>query len=122
MTHPELSTPRHLRRTKLIGAFAFGLLVGVGSYTVTYHVLDLMSPPATVVGIGDVGGRTDPRCRTCSATAGIPTGVLSHPGEGQISSSDLASRTIRCTKDCMRAHATSGWSCTKGRNCQAASA
>ncbi|MGO8823645.1 MAG: hypothetical protein ACLQU9_00200 [Acidimicrobiales bacterium] len=55
MTHPELSTPRHLRRTKLIGAFAFALLVGVGSYTVTYHVLDLMSPPATVVGMATSG-------------------------------------------------------------------
>ena len=55
MTHPELATPRHLRRTKLIGAFAFGLLVGVGSYTVTYHVLDLMSPPATVLGMATSG-------------------------------------------------------------------
>ena len=55
MTHRELSAPHHLRRTKLIGAFAFGLLVGIGSYTVTYHVLDLVSQPATVVAMGTSG-------------------------------------------------------------------
>ena len=55
MAHPELRTSRHLRRTKLIGAFSLGLLVGIGSYTMTYHVLDLMSEPAAVVGAASPG-------------------------------------------------------------------
>ena len=51
MAHPRIRTPRHLRRTKLIGAFAFSLLVGIGSYTVTYHVLSLVTEPVAVVGM-----------------------------------------------------------------------
>lgn len=50
MAHPKLRTSRHLRRTKLIGAFAFSALVGMGSYTATYYVLIRMSEPAAVVG------------------------------------------------------------------------
>jgi hypothetical protein len=50
MAHPKLRTSRHLRRTKLIGAFAFSALVAVGSYSVTYDVLIRMSEPAAVVG------------------------------------------------------------------------
>jgi hypothetical protein len=51
MAHPKLRTSRHLRRTKLIGAFAFSALVGVGSYSATYHVLVRISEPAAVVGL-----------------------------------------------------------------------
>jgi len=51
MTHPKLRTSRHLRRTKLIGAFAFTALAGVGSYTATLDVLVRMSEPAAVVGL-----------------------------------------------------------------------
>jgi hypothetical protein len=51
MAHPRITTPRHLRRTKLVGAFAFSLLVGIGSYTVTYHVLSVLTEPVAVVGV-----------------------------------------------------------------------
>ncbi len=50
MAHPRMRTSRHLRRTKLAGAFAFSALAGVGSYMAAYHVLVLMSDPAAVVG------------------------------------------------------------------------
>jgi hypothetical protein len=43
---PRRRTSKHLRRTKLIAAFAMTALVGVGSYAVTYRALVLVSVPA----------------------------------------------------------------------------
>ncbi|MGA2933227.1 MAG: hypothetical protein ABSE98_14235 [Acidimicrobiales bacterium] len=51
MAHPKLTTSMHLRRMKLIGAFAFSVLASVGSYSATYYVLVRMSEPAAVVGL-----------------------------------------------------------------------
>ncbi len=50
--------------------------------------------------------------------------AASAPGSPAGSSYPSASesRTIRFTSDCISAHATSGWSITKARNCQAGSA
>ena len=39
-------TSTHLRGVKLVVAFAFALLAGVGSYSVTYRVLVLVSEPS----------------------------------------------------------------------------
>ena len=44
---PRLRTSRHLRRTKLVTAFAITALVGIGSYAATYEALIKVSTPAT---------------------------------------------------------------------------
>jgi hypothetical protein len=49
-SHPGLLTSKHLRRTKLVGAFAVAALVGVGSYAATYHALVLISVPVSAPG------------------------------------------------------------------------
>jgi hypothetical protein len=49
-SHPGRSTSKHLRRTKLVGAFAVAALVGMGSYAATYHALVLISVPPTAPG------------------------------------------------------------------------
>ncbi len=51
MAHPNLRTSRHLRRTKLLGAFAVSALAGVGSYAASYYVLVRISEPVAVVGV-----------------------------------------------------------------------
>jgi hypothetical protein len=47
---PRLRTFKHLRRTKLVTAFAIAALVGVGSYAATYRALVLVSEPAGATG------------------------------------------------------------------------
>jgi hypothetical protein len=47
---PRLRSSKHLRRTKLIAAFAIAALVGIGSYTATYRALALVSDPAVAMG------------------------------------------------------------------------
>ncbi len=49
-SHPGRPTSKHLRRTKLLGAFAVTALVGIGSYAATYHALVLVSVPPTPQG------------------------------------------------------------------------
>ena len=49
-SRPGRSASKHLRRTKLVGAFAVAALVGVGSYAATYHALVLISVPPTASG------------------------------------------------------------------------
>jgi hypothetical protein len=49
-SRPGRSTSKHLRRTKLVGAFAVAALVGIGSYAATYHALVLISVPPTASG------------------------------------------------------------------------
>ena len=51
MAHPKLQTTRHLRRTKLFGAFAVSALAGIGSYSATYYVFARISEPVGVVGV-----------------------------------------------------------------------
>jgi hypothetical protein len=41
----KATRPRYLRHVKVLGAFAFSLLVGVGAYTSTYRALVLVSEP-----------------------------------------------------------------------------
>jgi hypothetical protein len=47
---PRIRSARHLRRTKLVSAFAITALVGVGSYAATYRALVLVSEPAAATG------------------------------------------------------------------------
>jgi hypothetical protein len=49
-SHPGRSASKHLRRTKLLGAFAVTALVGIGSYAATYHALVLISVPPPAQG------------------------------------------------------------------------
>jgi hypothetical protein len=51
---------KRLRRTKLVAAFAFTALVGVGSYTVTYRALEIISIPASVTPILSAATATVP--------------------------------------------------------------
>jgi hypothetical protein len=46
----RLRASTRLRRSKLVAAFAFTALVGVGSYAATYHALVVVSAPATATG------------------------------------------------------------------------
>lgn len=43
---PRIGSAKHLRRVKLVSAFAITALVGVGSYAATYHALLLVTEPA----------------------------------------------------------------------------
>jgi hypothetical protein len=47
---PRRRSAKHLRRTKLVAAFALTVLVGVGSYAGTYRALVLVSEPAGATG------------------------------------------------------------------------
>lgn len=47
---PKLRTSRHLRRTKLVTAFAITALVGIGSYAATYEALIMVSTPTPATG------------------------------------------------------------------------
>ena len=49
MAHPKLQTSRHLRRTKLVGAFGVSALAGIGSYAASYYALVRISTPPAVV-------------------------------------------------------------------------
>jgi len=40
-----------MRRTKLLAAFAFSLLAGLGAYTMTYRALVLISQPVAAVSV-----------------------------------------------------------------------
>jgi len=58
-------TPTHLRWAKLIGAYAVSLLAGVGSYTVTYRALVLVTEsaaaaPVTSQSPGSTHAQTSP--------------------------------------------------------------
>jgi hypothetical protein len=45
---PEGRNVKHLRRTKLLAAFAVAALVGAGSYTATYRALVIISRPSAL--------------------------------------------------------------------------
>jgi len=47
---PRIRSAKHLRRTKLVTAFAITALVGVGSYAATYRALVLVSGPVAPAG------------------------------------------------------------------------
>ena len=112
-------SPGHLRRLKVAGAVAVSLLAGLGAYTVTHRALVLVSQPS---GVPTSQSPAPPHLQAPLRHTPFPDGVGSSGPDGQSPSSEPASRTMRLTSDCSRAQATSGWSCTNGRNCQAASA
>jgi hypothetical protein len=45
---PEGRNTKHLRRAKLVAAFAVAALVGAGSYTATYRALVIISKPTAL--------------------------------------------------------------------------
>jgi hypothetical protein len=49
-SHRARPTSKHLRRTKLAAAFAVTALVGIGSYSATYHALVVISVPSAAPG------------------------------------------------------------------------
>jgi hypothetical protein len=49
-SEPDLRKGAHLRRTKLVSAFVVTALVGVGSYTATYDVLNAVTRPSPATG------------------------------------------------------------------------
>ena len=115
-----------LRRTKIAAALAVSALVGVGSYAATYRARTLVSQPSPGIGsvvlgphaLDDTGATHAPVPLTPRATP-VPAGSAAHVRRYHLPLPGSAlSRTIRCTSDSRRAHATSGWSWTKGRNCQ----
>jgi hypothetical protein len=54
-SRPERRASRRLRRSKLAAAFAVTALVGIGSYTATYHALEIMNPgPTAQAPVGSV--------------------------------------------------------------------
>ena len=71
---PGRVTSKHLRRTKLVAAFAVTALVGIGSYAATYHALVLISVPPTAPGSvvsvtsGGTHTPTDPSTATATST------------------------------------------------------
>ena len=75
-SHPGRPTSKHLRRTKLVGAFAVAALVGIGSYAATYHALVLISVPPTapgsVVSVTSGGPHTATVPSTATATSARP--------------------------------------------------
>jgi hypothetical protein len=75
-SHPGRSTSKHLRRTKLVGAFAVAALVGMGSYAATYHALVLISvppsPPGSVVSVTSGVHHTATVPSTAAATSAHP--------------------------------------------------
>jgi len=78
VSHPGRPTSKHLRRSKLVAAFAVTALVGIGSYAATYHALVLISVPPTatgsVVSVTSGGTHTpsDPSTATATATSTHP--------------------------------------------------
>jgi hypothetical protein len=75
-SHPGRPASKHLRRTKLVAAFAVTALVGVGSYTATYRALVLISVPPTapssVVSVTSGGVHTATVPSTATATSTRP--------------------------------------------------
>jgi hypothetical protein len=73
-SRPGRVTSKHLRRTKLVAAFAVTALVGIGSYAATYHALVLISVPPTAPGSvvsvtsGGTHAPTDPSTATATST------------------------------------------------------
>jgi len=47
---PRRRSSKHLRRTKLVAAFAVTALAGVGSFAATYRALVLVSVPSPATG------------------------------------------------------------------------
>jgi hypothetical protein len=75
-SHPGHRTSKHLRRTKLVAAFAVTALVGMGSYAATYHALVLISAPPTapgsVVSVTSGGAPTATVPSTATSTQPLP--------------------------------------------------
>jgi hypothetical protein len=49
-TRTQPQTPKRLRRTKLLTAFAVTAVVGLGSYAATYRALVIVSTPSAPTG------------------------------------------------------------------------